>query len=86
MTSQYNVCNGKLSKAVADLNEITSKYDQLQIDLTQQQNLLKQKDIDMGKLAKQSAQLMKNRDATQKRIQCLETEKTELVQVVTKLR
>lgn len=86
MTSQYNVCNGKLSKAVADLNEITTKYDQLQIDLTQQQNLVKQKDADATRLTKQNLQLMKTRDTTQKRVQCLEAEKIELVQDVTKLR
>lgn len=86
MTSQYNMCNGKLTKATADLEETTSKCDQLQIDLIHQNNVAKQRDAELIRLAKENAQIMKSRDAVQKRIQSLEAEKTELAKEVTKLR
>lgn len=86
MTSQYNVTNAKLTKTLTDLDEITTKCDQLQIDLTQQQNIHKQKDSDLMRLTKENAQLMKNRDFIQKRIQILESEKAELGKEITKLR
>lgn len=86
MTSQYNVCNGKLTKTLSDLEETTSKCDQLQIDLLHQQNVAKQREAELMRLARDNAQMMKTRDAIQKRIQTLEAEKTELAKVVTKLR
>lgn len=86
MTSQYNVCNGKLTKALSDLDETTSKCDQLQIDLLHQQNVAKQRDAELARLARENGQMMKTRDAVQKRIQTLETEKAELSKEVTKLR
>lgn len=86
MTSQYNVTNGKLNKAITDFDDITSKCDQLQIDLAQEQNRSKQKDVDIVRLTKDNAQLMKIRDAVQKRAQVLDTEKADLVKASTKLR
>lgn len=86
MTSQYNVTNGKLNKIQSDFDEITLKCDQLQIDLTQQQSIVKQKDLELGRLMKENVQLMKNRDTIQKRIQMLDGEKIELTKNVTKLR
>lgn len=86
MTSQYNVCNGKLTKALSDLDETASKCDQLQIDLLHQQNVAKQREAELIRLARDNAQMMKTRDAVQKRIQTLEAEKTELTKEVTKLR
>lgn len=86
LTSQYNVTNGKLSKAIADFDDITSKCDQLQIDLAQEQNRGKQKDLELNRLAKDNAQLMKNRESIQKRVQVLESEKAELEKALTKLR
>lgn len=86
MTSQYNMCNGKLAKTLIDLDESSSKCDQLQIDLIHQQNVGKQRDAELIRLAKENAQIMKSRDVVQKRIQSLETEKTELAKEVTKLR
>lgn len=86
ITTQYNVCNGKLTKAILDLDETTSKCDQLQIDLIHQQNVAKQREAELARIARENAQMMKTRDAVQKRIQTLETEKTDLVKEVTKLR
>lgn len=86
VTSQYNVNNGKLTKALSDLDETTSKCDQLQIELLRSCSLAKQREAELIRLARENAQLMKNRDAVQKRIQNFETEKTELAKEVTKLR
>lgn len=86
MTSQYNVCNGKLTKALSDLDEMTSKCDQLQIDLLHQQNVAKQREAELMRLARDNGQMMKIRDAVQKRIQTLEAEKMDLAKEVTKLR
>lgn len=86
MTTQYNVCNGKLTKALSDLEETTSKCDQLQIELLRSCSLSKQREAELARLARENAQLMKNRDVIQKRIQMLETEKSELGKDVTKLR
>lgn len=86
LTSQYNVTNGKLNKAIADLDDITSKCDQLQIDLAQEQNRSKQKDWDINRLTKDNVQLMKIRDLVQKRVQVLEVEKADLYKESTKLR
>lgn len=86
VTSQYNMCNGKLTKALADLEETASKCDQLQIDLIHQQNVAKQRDAELIRLAKENAQIMKSRDVMQKRIQSLEAEKSDLTKEVTKLR
>lgn len=86
MTSQYNVTNGKLTKALNDLEETTSKCDQLQIELLRSCSLAKQREAELARLARENAQLMKNRDAIQKRIQNLETEKCELGKEATKSR
>lgn len=86
VTSQYNVSNGKLTKAVSDLDETTSKCDQLQIELLRSCSMAKQREAELMRLARENAQLMKNRDAVQKRIQSLEAEKSELTKEVTKLR
>lgn len=86
MTSQYNVCNGKLTKTLNDLEETTSKCDQLQIEQLHQQSVAKQREAELVRLARENAQIMKNRDAVQKRIQNLESEKNELTKQVTKLR
>lgn len=86
MTSQYNVCNGKLTKALNDLEETTSKCDQIQIELLHQQSVGKQRETELVRLARENAQIMKNRDAVQKRIQNLEFDKNELGKEVTKLR
>lgn len=86
MTSQYNVCNGKLTKTLSDLEEMTSKCDQLQIDLFHHQNVSKQRDAELTRLARENVQMMKIRDAVQKRIQTLEAEKSDLNKEVTKLR
>lgn len=86
MTSQYNVTNGKLTKALSDLDEATSKCDQLQIDLLHQQNVAKQREAELMRLARDNAQMMKTRDTVQKRMQTLEAEKTDLAKEVTKLR
>lgn len=86
VTSQYNMCNGKLTKALTDLEETASKCDQLQIDLIHQQNVAKQRDAELIRLAKENAQIMKSRDVMQKRIQSLEAERSDLTKEVTKLR
>lgn len=86
MTSQYNVCNGKYTKALSDLEEMTSKCDQLQIDLFHHQNVAKQRDAELTRLARENGQMMKTRDTVQKRIQTLEAEKNDLNKEVTKLR
>lgn len=86
MTSQYNVSNGKLTKALSDLDETTSKCDQLQIELLRSCSLAKQREAELTRLARENSQLMKNRDVIQKRIQILETEKSESGKEVTKLR
>lgn len=86
MTSQFNMTNAKLTKVTSDFEEITSKCDQLQIDLTQQQNIQKQKDCELNRLTKENGQLMKSRDVIQKRIQMLDSEKIELGKEVMKLR
>lgn len=86
MTSQYNVTNTKLTKALNDLDEITTKCDQFQIDLTQQQNILKQKDAEIFRITKDNSQLIKSRDVIRKRIQVLEAEKSDLGIEITQLR
>lgn len=86
MTSQYNVTNTKLTKTLNDLDEMTTKCDQFQIDLTQQQNILKQKDTEIIRITKDYWQLIKSRDVIRKRIQVLEAEKSELGIEITKLR
>lgn len=86
VTSQYNVANGKLTKALSDLDETTSKCDQLQIEVLRSCSVAKQREAELVRLARENAQLMKNRDVVQKRIQCLEAEKIELTKEVTKLR
>lgn len=85
-TSQYNVTNTKLTKVSNDLEEITTKCDQLQIDVTQQQNLHKQKDAEIQRLTKEIVQWMKNHDVIQKRVQILESDKIKLANEVAKLR
>lgn len=86
VTSQYNVCNGKLTKALSDLEETTSKCDQLQIEVLHHQSMAKQREAELVRLARENAQMMKNRDAVQKRIQNLESERRDLAKEVTKLR
>lgn len=86
VTSQYNVTNGKLTKALGDLDETTSKCDQLQIELLRCSSLAKQREAELMRLARENTQLMKNRDVVQRRIQNLEAEKSELAKEVTKLR
>lgn len=86
MTSQYNITNGKLIKAQNDLNEVTIKCDQLQIELTQQTSLVKQKEGEMIRWQKDSVQLKKCRDVTEKRAQVAEAEKAALAEKVTKLK
>lgn len=86
MTSQFNVTNTKLTKTLTDLDEMTTKCDQLQIDLTQQQNILKQKDADIFRITKDNSELIKSRDVVRKRVQVLEAEKSELRIEITKLR
>lgn len=86
MTTQYNVSNGKLTKALSDLEETTSKCDQLQIELLRSCSLAKQREAELTRLARENAQLMKNRDVIQKRIQILEAERSELGKDVTELR
>lgn len=86
VTSQYNLCNGKLTKTLAEMEESVAKCDQLQIDLVHQQNVAKQRDAELVRLAKENAHVMKTRDAVQKRIQTLDADKFELTKEVTKLR
>lgn len=86
MTSQYNITHTKLTKTLTDLDEMTTKCDQVQIDLMQQQNILKQKDTEIIRFTKDNLQLIKSRDIIRKRIQVLETDKSELGIEITKLR
>lgn len=86
ITSQYNVTNTKLTKTLNDLDEVTTKCDQLQIDLMQQLNIIKQKDVEIVRITKDNSQLMKSRDVIRKRIHALETEKSELGIEITELR
>lgn len=86
MTSQYNVCNSKLTRTISDLDEMTAKCDQLQLDLIHQQNVAKHREAELIRLARENAQMMKIRDTIQKRIQTLEAEKMDLTKEVTKLR
>lgn len=86
MTSQYNVTNTKLTKTLTDVDELTTKCDQLQINLTQQLNILKQKDAEIIRIRKDNSQLIKGCDVIRKRIQALEAEKSELEIEITNLR
>lgn len=86
MTSQYNVTNGKLTKALSELDETTAKCDQLQIELLHLQSVERQREAELVRLARENSQILKNRDAVQKRIQNLESDKSELGKEVTKLR
>lgn len=86
MTSQYNVCNGKLTKVQTDYNETTTKCDQLQIELGQQINLIKQKESEISRVLKENVQLGKCRDVAQKRAQSIDGENAELTRQLSKLR
>lgn len=78
VTSQHNVCIGKLSKAISECNDLSVKCDQLQIELMQQTNLAKAKESEIVKISKEIVQLTKEKDAAQKRTFNAEQQKTEI--------
>lgn len=86
MTTQYNITNGKLIKALADLSEITVQCDQLQMDLTKKMNMEKIKDVEIVRLSKENAALMKERDVAKKYGQNVDVKNTELMMNNTKMR
>lgn len=84
--TQNNVTNGKLTKAQADIDALTVQNDKLQIELNQESTLLKLKEVDYNRIAKENSQLLKSRETLQKKLVTTETEKTNLVKEVAKLR
>lgn len=86
MTTQYNVCNTKLSKALAECTEMSAKFDQLQIDLVQQASIVREKDTECLRFAKEIVQVTKERDTALKRAYNIDAQKDELEQQLRKLR
>lgn len=86
MTTQYNITNGKLIKALADLGELTAQCDQLQIELTKKMNVEKTKDAEIVRLSRENAVLLKERDAAKKYGQIVDVKNTELMTKNTKMR
>lgn len=86
MTTQYNITNGKLAKALIDLNEITAQCDQLQIELTKKTNVEKTKDAEMARMSRENAALLKERDAAKKYGQNVDTKNVDLMTKTTKMR
>lgn len=86
MTTQYNITNGKLVKALADLNEVTAQCDQLQIELTKKSNVEKTKDAEMARMSRENATLLKERDAAKKYGQSVEAKNVDLMTRNTKMR
>lgn len=86
LTTQYNVCNGRLNKVQSDLDNISSECDKLKIENNQKMNLVKLKDVEITRLVRENAQLEKCRDVMQKRIISIDAEKVESTKEVVKLR
>lgn len=86
MTSQYNACNNKLSKALAECSAVGAKYDQLQLELAEQVNIVRAKDAECARLSKEIGQTTKERDAALKRIYSVDAQKDEAEQKLLKLR
>lgn len=86
MTSQYNVCNTKLSKALTECTEMSAKFDQLQIDLVQQTNIVREKDTECLRFSKEIVQVTKERDAALKRAYNIDAQKDEVEQKLQKFR
>lgn len=86
LTTQYNITNGKLVKALADLNEVTAQCDQLQIELTKKSNVEKTKDAEMARMSRENATLLKERDAAKKFGQSVEAKNADLMTRNTKMR
>lgn len=86
MTTQYNVCNGKLNKIQSDVDDYSSECDKLQIELNQKINLIKLKDTENNRLLKENTQLLKFRDVIQKRVILIDAERAELTKEVLKLK
>lgn len=86
LTTQYNICNGKLIKALADLNDVTVQCDQLQIELTKKMNVEKTKDAEIVRISKENATLLKERDAAKKYGQNVDAKNVELMTKNTKMR
>lgn len=84
--TQNNVTNGKLAKAQADIDALTVQNDKLQIELNQESTLLKLKEVDYNRIAKENSQLLKSRETLQKKLVATETEKTDVTKEVAKLR
>lgn len=86
MTTQYNLCNGKLIKALADLSDVTAQCDQLQIELTKKLNVEKTKDAEIVRISKENAQLLKERDTAKKYGQIADAKIADLMMKNTKMR
>lgn len=85
LTTQFNLCNGKLTKALADLADATVQCDQLQIELTKKQNLEKTKDAEIARLLKENATFAKERDVAKKSGQVYEWKNADLLVKNTKM-
>lgn len=86
ITTQYNITNGKLVKALADLNEVTAQCDQLQIELTKRINVEKSKDAEMARMSRENAASLKERDAAKKYGQSVDAKNVDLMTKNTKMR
>lgn len=86
LTTQYNITNGKLSKALADLSDVTVQCDQLQIELANKMNVEKTKDAEIARISKENATLMKERDAAKKYGQNVDAKMADLTTKNTKMR
>lgn len=84
--TQNNLMNGKLVKAQADIETLTSQSDKLQIELNQESTMLKLKEVDFSRVLKENGQIAKNRESLQKKLVIVETEKADLIKQVAKLR
>lgn len=85
LTTQFNLCNGKLTKALADLADATVQCDQLQIELTKKLNLEKTKDAEIARLTKENVTLVKERDVAKKSGQVFEWKNADLLVKNTKM-
>lgn len=79
LTTQYNICNGRLIKALADLNDISVQCDQLQIEVTNKISAEKTKDAEIARISKENIILSKERDAAKKYGQNIDAKNAELM-------
>lgn len=86
MTTHFNLATAKLTKALADIDNLTSQCDKLQIEFNQESSLLKLKEAECGRIVKENAQIFKSRETLQKKLANVEMEKADLAKAVAKLK